>query len=434
MPAGSLRAAPPFAPPSSPGQASDRAPAAPPAPAGSAPAAAPENVAPGGRQAALTLPQAQSLALGSHPRLRNAAASVQAAGGRAWQAGAYPNPSVFSASPQWSGAQSQYNVYLQQTLVTANKLRLDQAAAVREVNQAQFAWTRAHFDVLTGVRGAFYTLLVEQQRVSVNHRLVELTSRSYELAERMLKSQEISRQDVLPFGIERDRARLALLGAETAVIQARRELAVAMGIPQLEIGAINGDLAAPLPRFDLAALQQTVAANHADVGAARAAVSRNMFRLARARAEPIPDLVFQGGYQRQIEPAQDQALFQVGMVVPLWNRNQGAITAAQAEVAAARADTLRWQLDLAQQVADAWSAYEIATQQVETFQRQVLPKAMESVRLQQQRLARGEGDVIGLVSSQRTLADVELAALNAQQNRWQSAIVIADLLQLERFP
>jgi cobalt-zinc-cadmium efflux system outer membrane protein len=151
--------------------------------------------------------------------------------------------------------------------------------------------------------------------------------------------------------------------------------------------------------------------------------------------EPIPNVNLLGGYQRQVDyPPQDQALMQVMVEVPLFDRNQGNIRAARADIASSRAALRTTEIDLANQAAGVIAAYRTAQRLVAWYDEFILPKARETLQLTQQLYARGEVTFLSLLQAQRTLTETELAYVDAQVDRWTGAVAIADLLQLEQFP
>ena len=122
------------------------------------------------------------------------------------------------------------------------------------------------------------------------------------------------------------------------------------------------------------------------------------------------------------------------MSVPLFDRNQGNIRAARAEIATARADLRMVELDLATQTARAVAAYRTSQRLVDWYEEYILPKARETVTLTQTLYARGEVTFLSLLQAQKILTETELAYVDAQAERWTGAVAIADLLQLEEFP
>lgn len=382
-----------------------------------------------------TLAAFTQVALTGHPRIRAADAAVAAARGLAVQARLYPNPVVAAGSPQANGAYSQWNVFMTQDIVTAGKLQLQQQAALRQVEVAGFELVRARFDVLAGTRRTFYDLLVAQRRRQILAMLRDVAETSARVSERLAQGGEASRTDTLFFTIARDQALVRLDNADVYVETGRRELAAAVGQPEMAIGDIRGDLSLPLPDFDLPALQRAVVAANAKPQAARAAIERARWLLSRARVQPIPDVNVLGGYQAQVDfPPQPQGLMQVMVEVPLFDRNQGNVRAASAQVAEAVADWRRVELDLATLTAEAVAGYRTGQQLVRKYEADILPKSRRTLEATQRLYAAGEVTFLNLFEAQRVLFETELGYLDALERRWRHAVMIADLLQLEDFP
>lgn len=382
-----------------------------------------------------TLEEFVAFAEQSHPKLRAALAAIEAARGKAVQARLYPNPMIAAGSPQVAGSNSQWNGFASQDIVTAGKLRLGQQAALRDVQKAEYELIRARFDVLRDVRQSFYALLVSQHRVEIYKFLLDIAQRSYDIGTQLEKAGEGTRADVLFWSIERDRAEVRLLNSTVFVETGRRELAAAIGLPRADIGTIDADLFAQLPSFDLKALQEEVVQRNALPRAAEADIARAQWTLERAVVEPIPNVNVMGGYQRQIDfPAQNQGLLQVMVEVPLFDRNQGTIRSARADIASSRANLRTIELDLATQTAHTIANYRTAQRLASWYEESILPKARETVRLTQQLYGQGEVTFLSLLQAQRTLTETELAFVESQGDRWTAAVALADLLQIEVFP
>ena len=381
-----------------------------------------------------TLEEFVALAERGHPRLLAARAAIEAARGKAVQSRLYPNPVIAGFSPQMAGPESQWSGTVAQDLVTGGKLRLQQQAALRDVQRAEYELVRARFDVLRGVRDSYYNLLVAQRRLEIYKLLLDIAGRSYDIGRQLAEAGEGTKADVLFWSIERDRAEVRLLNATVFIETGRRELAAAVGLPRADIGRLEGDLFRELPNFDLKELQEAVVRSNALPRAAEARISGSQWALERAVVQPIPNVNLMGGYQRQVGPAQDQGLAQVMMAVPLFDRNQGNIRSARADIAVARADLRTLELDLATRTAEAVAAYRTAQRAVDWFEEYILPKARETVTLTQTLYARGEVTFLSLLQAQKILTETELAYVDSQAERWTGAVAIADLLQLEQFP
>ncbi|MBX9790195.1 MAG: TolC family protein [Pirellulales bacterium] len=382
-----------------------------------------------------TLDELERMSMSISPNIREAAARITAARGRALQVGLYPNPTASMASPQLAGSYSQYMGYFQQELVTMGKLQLNRAAAMREVQQAELNFTRVRYDLLTAVRGSFYSTLVGQQRVQVLTELVDIANTSLVTAERLKRGGEASDLDVLFFRIERDRAAMGLVNAQALLAAARRRLAASMGIPEMDVPRVVAQVDARLPDFQYVALRQGVVSVNALAQIAQVEVAKNRILLQRAVVEPWPNISAMGGFQYQVGiPPLSQGLFNVTMIVPLFNRNQGNIRAVRADIGAASQQVARVQNELSARVALALGNFQVAQQQVTYYERDILPRAAEILRISKQAYALGHFDFLRLLQSQRTLLESRVSYVNAQENRWLSAAELAGLLQIEQFP
>jgi cobalt-zinc-cadmium efflux system outer membrane protein len=205
----------------------------------------------------------------------------------------------------------------------------------------------------------------------------------------------------------------------------------------MKITRVEGDLKEPLPDYELSAVQQGVIARNALARSAEVEIARSQYLLRRAEVEPFPNLNMMGGYQNELSGAtapQNQAIYQVQMVIPLWNRNQGNIRAAQAGVSTAVAQWNRVQTELANATAAALGRYQTARQLAERYEREILPGAVRLQDISLQLYDNGEIGFLNYLTAQRALLDANLAYIAAQESRWTAAAEVAGLLQSERFP
>jgi outer membrane protein, heavy metal efflux system len=382
---------------------------------------------------AWTLSEVLSWAQQQSPDLPAAAAEVEVRRGRAWQAGLYPNPELQGGSTQLGGNGSQYFAMLSQEIVTKRKLQLDQAAVCREVQQAELQFLRTRYDLLTNVRQSFYATLVAQRRLAAVETLMTIVQRSAKAALTLEESGDGSRADTLLLEVELDRADYMLQNAAALLQAAQRQLAASMGDPDLIIGRLDGEIAATLPDYPYQLTQAGLLTN-ALVQSAQIEIERNQLLLRRAVVQPFPNVTVAGGYMYQVMLPHDQAMIQLSLPLPTWNKNQGNIQAAQANVIRSTHIARKTQVDLSKQLAMATGRFDVARQQVAKFERSILPKSRESVRLNQLGFDQGQFDLLRVLQSQRALIENELNYLTAQEARWTAAAEIAGMLQEEQFP
>ena len=129
---------------------------------------------------------------------------------------------------------------------------------------------------------------------------------------------------------------------------------------------------------------------------------------------------------RHITPTDsDVANVQVGIPVPIFNRNQGNIRAAEAEWVAACREVERIELDLQDRLAVVLRRYANARQQAERYSQQIIPKAQRSLELVTSGYEAGQVDYLTLLTAQQTYVQVTLAYIDSSREL-QAASVIMD--------
>ena len=375
-----------------------------------------------------------AIAQGRSPLLAQAAAEIEMARGRTWQAGLYPNPVAKGGAMQLGGSESQYYAQLSQEIVTRNKLQLSEAAAGQEVIQAELRFVRARFDLLTKVRQGYGAVLAADRRTVVLRELANLAGKSQQTAERMFRAGESARPDAIMLEIELEKAEVALENAHVAAAGARRQLAAVIGQRELQLVRVEGNLAASLDRFANAVVLDEYVPQNAGVLLAEVEVERARLLARRAEVEPFPNVTLSGGYMYQVEGVHNMAIVDLSFPLPLWNRNQGNIFAARADVGRAMHGVRQSQHDVAQQMADGVARYRAAHQQVLRYEQRIMPKASEGVRIIQQGFDTGQFDFQRLLQAQRSLVEADLGYVSSLAERWNAAAELAGLAQLDAFP
>jgi len=99
---------------------------------------------------------------------------------------------------------------------------------------------------------------------------------------------------------------------------------------------------------------------------------------------------------------------EVGVNVPIFNRNQGGIAAAEAELAIAQGDVERLQLLLRTRFAANFREYRNAQQVVERYRTQVIPRAREAYQTYLTNFRQMSAAYPKVLIAQRTLFQVEV--------------------------
>ena len=408
---------------------------APKAAAGSPPLKAP---APGKSPAAsptlLTLTDLESLALLGNPTLAQAAANVEAARGRALQAGLYPNPTVGYVGERIGAAGTAgelQGLFIDQTIVTAGKLRLDRAKYAQEVSQAEAQALAQQCRVLNGVRTRFYQLLAMQRLLDVRADLLTVAEDALQTTEELVNVGAANRPDFLEARIEARQERVALEQARASYEALWQELAALVGEPSQPAGRLQGELeaSAAVPEMD-ATLAHLLEASP-ELQAARAEVARTQLALRREQVEPIPNVQVRVANGYDFETRKDTTSVQVGVRLPVFDKNQGNVRAARAQVSYAEAELCRVELSLRQRLARAYARYRTARATVETYRKNNLPDAKEAYELYLDSFKKRRAAWPQVLVAQRTYFQMSVEYTQALDEMRRAEVAILGLLLVD---
>jgi cobalt-zinc-cadmium efflux system outer membrane protein len=378
-----------------------------------------------------------ALAVARNPRLAKATFAIDAAHGRYIQAGLYPNPELAINWDEVGDRTGPGGILtaprLSQTVVTGRKLSLSQAVAATEVDQATLGLIAERYAVIGSVRAAFYDVYILERRIQILDELLRLADEAVKAGKAQLENKQIAAIDLMQLETERARFRADAETAKRELPAARRALAAAVGDPRMPLAGLTGPYD-EVPVYDPERSLDVVLASHPEVQSARVGVERAQAALRRARAEVIPDVSVYTGYMRQGQNRSNDFALGVSAPIPVWNRNQGAIRAAQAEVGMATQEVARAENDLANRVAAAFRTYDSARRRAELYRTEVLPKLQETADLLLKAFKAGQFEFFRVIQTRRALAEAGLEYNKALHDAWKAAAQLSELLLEESWP
>jgi cobalt-zinc-cadmium efflux system outer membrane protein len=378
-----------------------------------------------------------ALAVARNPRLAKATFAIDAARGRHIQAGLYPNPELAINWDEIGDRTGQGGVLaiplLTQKVITGRKLTLSQAVVAAEIDQATIALFGERYAVIAGVREAYYDAYALERRIAVLDELVKVIDEAVKNVTNMVENQKMARLDLVQLQAEREKVWADAEAAKRELPSARRALAAAVGDPRLAIGSLSGPIE-DLPRYDADRGLELVLATHPQVRSAQIGAERAQAALRRARADVIPDVTIYTGFIKQYENRSNDFAAGVSTPVPVWNRNQGNIRAAQAELSSAMMEVARVENELTDKFATAFRAYAAARRKAELYRTSILPKLRESADLSLKAFQGGQFDILRLALAQRALAEAKVDYVKTLTEVWKGAAQLSGLLLEEAWP
>jgi cobalt-zinc-cadmium efflux system outer membrane protein len=395
--------------------------------------------------AALTLAELERMALENNPTLVQAAASVDVARGRARQAGLFPNPSIGYTGDEIAGGVTirggEHGIFFEQTVPLGGKLRLSRHIFEREVSQAEALVEAQRYRVLNAVRIGYQEALAGQRRVDVRERLAQVAREAVTVSAQLYNVGAADRPDFLEAEIEARQMQLDLLTARNEQYRTWQRLASAVGSPTLLLRRLADAPQMP-PEIDREQALERILRESPEMKAASAAIERAQAVLARAKREKIPDLTVRAGprYNRELleedaagnrRPVGWEGFADVGLTVPLFNRNQGNVAAAQAELSRAQAEVRRLELVLRARLATVFDEYLTGLRMAEEYQSEIIPRAEQAYALYVARFREMGAAYPQVLVAQRSLFQVTDRYVSALENTWRSALQIEGLLLTE---
>jgi cobalt-zinc-cadmium efflux system outer membrane protein len=231
--------------------------------------------------------------------------------------------------------------------------------------------------------------------------------------------------------IEARRAQLALLEAQNARLRVWRELGTLVGDPNLVPQALQGSADDPLPDLTQDATLARILRDSPEIDAARRETVRADAALSRARREAAPDLVLRAGprynrelLERDLKPVGWEGSFEVGVTVPVFNRNKGGIAEAAAGVTRSQAAARQTALSATARVAEAFEQYDSARRAADLYTRDILPRAEEAYTLYRRSYEQMAAAYPQVLTAQRTLVQSQDQYLDALDRAWAAAITL----------
>src|SRR5437879_5180002 len=344
---------------------------------------------PASEQKTMTLEELQQIALQHNPTFKQSAANIQAAEGRKKQSGLYPDPTVGYQGEQIRGGSfhgGEQGFFVQQDIVLGGKLCLNRKIFDQELKQAETEAEEQKVRVVTNVRMSYTQALAAQQTLELRQNLSKLADDAVETSHQLANVGQADAPDVLESEVEAQQAQLAVTMADQNQQRVWKALAAVVGNPRLPLTRLEGKLE-DTPPVNADELVEKIVNESPAVRIAELGVLRAEAALARAKREPIPDLQIRGGMQQNGELLSNgrsvglQGFADVGVRIPIFNRNQGNIATAKADAERARREVERVKLFLRERSASVVQDYTFSQAAVDRYKNQMIPRGKKAYEM-----------------------------------------------------
>ncbi|WP_229418211.1 TolC family protein [Massilia sp. Root351] len=392
------------------------------------------------QQPALTLRAALALAAQANPVLAAARYEAEAQEGLVIQAAARPNPTLsFERVGRSGGGESdgEKTWQLSQQLELGGKRSARLAAAERGRDAAGAALEAQRMELHASVVTAFYDVLVAQERLRLAQDGSELARRATEAANKRVAAGKVSPVDETKARLAEANVQLEQSNATAALASARQRLAAhwqqpgasgSRGAERAERAErVEGDIGL-LPEPPSASAMESWRAQSPALMPARLELERRKAVSQLELANRAPDLTLSVGSKRMVDPSRSQTVLGLSLPLPLFDRNQGNVLAAQRQADKAGAELAAAAVRLESELAQAVQELRAARQALALLRGEILPGAQQASEAARKGFEFGKHNFIDVLDAQRTLLQARAQYLTTLSDGHRAAAAIERIL------
>jgi cobalt-zinc-cadmium efflux system outer membrane protein len=238
--------------------------------------------------------------------------------------------------------------------------------------------------------------------------------------EERLRVGDIGEIELAQSRVERDQFKADVITAQADVYSADLVLGQQLGKSEklaAQLPVPEGTLEGPVRTFDVDQLVAAALERRPDVISKQRAIKTADLRIELANANLLPDLSVSGSYSHTatgtggfVQPADNTLGASLSVNLPFSRlRHRGELEAARATRTQAELQLRSTQLQVEQQVRDAYSRYQAAVQRLQLYRAGMLKDADRVLEARLYAYQRGGATLLEVIDAQRTSAEVYLA-------------------------
>ena len=351
-----------------------------------------------------------ALATENNPTLRQARSQVAGALGKALQAGLWPNPVLMYVGEKIGseGTAGEFQGFeVRQEFVTADKRQLSRAKYLARARAGELLALAQQYRVCNDVRVHFFRALGRRDRLEIRRELLKSAEDGVVTARELYNEGQENVAGVRRANVALQRTRLDLLMAENQYQRAVGELTSLTGA---DLGPVTlaGELAplGDVDPLDFHELLFRLYEQSPEVLAAKAKLNADRITVRREIVEPVPNVVVTAGPGYNFEAEDAVANVGIALEIPIWNRNQGTIRQAEADLARQGREVRRVELVLRRRLFEVYQDYLTGLQHVVEYRDVILPEAKAAYRAQLESYREDRQDWPDVLDAQREYFDL----------------------------
>ncbi|MGB6426753.1 MAG: TolC family protein [Methyloceanibacter sp.] len=375
----------------------------------------------------VTLGEAVRRALRFSPAVQAAQIEIDAKRAENMQAGLRPNPSLAGEVQNVGQDEQQATLELSQLIELGGKRLKRIRAAELEMGVAAWDYEAARLRVASNTAQAFVDVLASQSRIDVLTDLLAVSQKLAGAASERVQAGGANPVEAKRAMIEIARAKADLSAERALVAVAKQRLANNWGSENADFGRAEGQLATTNHLPSPGALSVYLDSNP-DVARWATEMTRRKALVNIARANAVPDLTIGAGVSRLESGDETGAILNLSVPIPLRNRNQGNIAAAETRIFKGERESLSAKIDVRSVFLEAYGRLVTAAEKLEALEKEVLPAAQEVYESTSTGYAEGKFALLSVLDAQKTLFATRLEIINVRADFQKAKVQIEALI------
>lgn len=368
----------------------------------------------------LSVGAAVNRALSHHPSIQAALAEIDARHGEAAQAAVRPNPELDIEVENFGGNKSKSSFDaaettfgLAQTLELGDKRFLRLRAAALDTSLAVWDYEAARLQVAIGTARAAIDVLTAQDRLRLLKDFVGIAEKTRTSVDARVKGGKASPIELDRTIVAAARAKAQVKAEQARLDAAKRRLSIFWGAESVDFTRVTGRLGKGHRVPSMTALKASIENNPA-LARWSDEVGRRVAQLDVEVSKSIPDVRIGAGVRHFNEDDSVAAVASLSVPLPLFDRNNGNIAAAESRIARAERDRAAARNELLGALTEAIGALEVAAATVSAFESEVLPPAQSAFERTRLGYDEGKFDILNVLDAQRAVFEARLDLMSAR--------------------
>jgi cobalt-zinc-cadmium efflux system outer membrane protein len=371
----------------------------------------------------LTLGEAVRRALRFSPMVQAAALEIDAKQAESLQAGLRPNPELDATLQDVNGCCP--TVELSQVFELGGKRLKRLHAAELDAGVAAWDYEAARLRVASNTAQAFVDVLASQERIKILEELQAVAGQLSSTVAERVQDGSASPVDVERANIEVTRAKVQSNEEKALLEVAKHRLANFWGAQNIDFGSAKGEFTTTDHVPSVGEIRNYLSSNP-DIARWAAEMARREAVLNLAHANRIPDLKLGAGAMRNGD--ETGATVSVSIPLPIFNRNQGNIEAAETRIYKGERESLAASIDVNSTFLEAYGRLVMSAERLKGLEKEILPAAQQVHDATTKGYLAGKFDLLNVFDAQRTLFSTRLEIINARAEFQKAKVQIEALI------